>query len=222
MGLEGDVDASRLWVDMYGDAISRDLEPTKEGSDRQWKIFESCMRVFRSGAATCSAAAETCCDTDDALAQWTSVFSLELKEPFADSLLTTSVAEKSSLAQGAWSELCAPHGGAAEFCAGNNPPAADYRRGPFLLYTTPPPAPARSSPVHRCLTDSARHFPSADAGCRGLGKSEIVLGHASLDRSSETPRSLRLCERSDGGFYHSLDAPCGETDTQLERVGFVH
>ena len=36
-----------------------------------------------------------------------------------------------------------------------------------------------------------------------------VLGHTSVGRSTETPRSLRLCEAEGGGLVHSLDAPCG-------------
>ena len=53
-------------------------------------------------------------------------------------------------------------------------------------------------------------FPTQDA----------VLGHTSVGRSTETPRSLRLCEAEGGGLVHSLDAPCaGKT---LEHLGFVH
>ena len=48
----------------------------------------------------------------------------------------------------------------------------------------------------------------------------MVLGHASVGRSTETPRSLRLCEAEGGELVHSLDAPCaGKT---LEHLGFVH
>ena len=49
---------------------------------------------------------------------------------------------------------------------------------------------------------------------------DAVLGHTSVGRSTETPRSLRLCETEGGGLVHSLDAPCaGKT---LEHLGFVH
>jgi hypothetical protein len=54
MGLEGDAMASSLWVDMFGDGITRDLEPTVQDGGRMWALFESCMRVFRTGAATCA------------------------------------------------------------------------------------------------------------------------------------------------------------------------
>ena len=57
---------------------------------------------------------------------------------------------------------------------------------------------------------------SLDAGCRGLGKAEFVLGHAAQARDSDTPRSLRLCHHvvpAAAGdnvleWYHSLDAGC--------------
>jgi hypothetical protein len=45
IGLENDSFNVSLWVDMYGDAISRDLEPTREDGGKMWAIFESCMQV---------------------------------------------------------------------------------------------------------------------------------------------------------------------------------
>ena len=48
MGLENDPFNVKLWVDMYGDAISRDLEPTREDGGKMWTLFQSCMRVIRS------------------------------------------------------------------------------------------------------------------------------------------------------------------------------
>jgi hypothetical protein len=47
MGLERDAFNVQLWVDMYGDAISRDLEPTREDGGQMWTLFQSCMRVTR-------------------------------------------------------------------------------------------------------------------------------------------------------------------------------
>ena len=49
-------DRARLYVDMYGDGIARDLEPTVEDGGALWNVFASCMRVFKSGAAACTPA----------------------------------------------------------------------------------------------------------------------------------------------------------------------
>ena len=46
---------------MFGDGVTRDLEPTVEDGGAMWRLFESCMRVFRSGAARCTDRTEACC-----------------------------------------------------------------------------------------------------------------------------------------------------------------
>jgi hypothetical protein len=181
MGLETDPQRSSLWVDMYG-LITRDLEPSKEGGDKLWKVFQSCMRVFRSGAATCtataSAAAESCCDrTVDPRLRWKSVWSLSLADatvantnatasaarpavaaalgaPLAptasgvrDNLLTVDANERAVLVGEGWTELCAPLGGASQFCAAHSPAASVWEQGPFLIYAGPllPPTPSDST-----------------------------------------------------------------------------
>ena len=61
---------------------------------------------------------------------------------------------------------------------------------------------------------------ASESTARRLSTQDVVLGHASVGRSTETPRSLRLCEAEGGELVHSLDAPCaGKT---LEHLGFVH
>ena len=62
---------------------------------------------------------------------------------------------------------------------------------------------------------------STDSGCQHKGKIESMLGHVATHRSTETPRSLRVCVYSSGDMYHSLDAPCNQTIEQ-EFLGFVH
>ena len=58
MGLELDAFNVKLWVDMYGDAISRDLEPTREDGGQMWTLFQSCMRVTHTLAVIIGLASE--------------------------------------------------------------------------------------------------------------------------------------------------------------------
>lgn len=44
-GLENDSFNVNLWVDMFGDSISRDLEPTREDGGKLWALFQSCLQV---------------------------------------------------------------------------------------------------------------------------------------------------------------------------------
>jgi hypothetical protein len=46
MGVEDDPDAGSLWVDMFGDGLTRDLEPTVQDGGCMWDLFNSCMRVM--------------------------------------------------------------------------------------------------------------------------------------------------------------------------------
>jgi hypothetical protein len=59
-------------VDAYGDGITRDLEPTLEDGGSMWKLFLSCMRVFKSGTPTCANTTELCCmrGTDSPETDW--------------------------------------------------------------------------------------------------------------------------------------------------------
>jgi hypothetical protein len=62
MGLETDPSANdRAFVDTYGVEFSRDIEPTKEYGSMVYDLMRSCMRVYRSGAATCDQPNEPCC-----------------------------------------------------------------------------------------------------------------------------------------------------------------
>jgi hypothetical protein len=62
MGLENDASAQNVaFVDLYGEEFSRDLEPTSLYGSAALDMLTSCLRVFRSGATTCSDATEACC-----------------------------------------------------------------------------------------------------------------------------------------------------------------
>jgi len=214
MGLDGDADAGSLWVDMFGDGITRDLEPTLEDAGAAWKLLQSCMRVLKS-SGTCSGSTEECCELSPE-AKWVNVWSLSNGK---DHLLTVDQNERSVLAKSGWKEICAPFGGATAFCATSNPPSSDYHRSPFLLYQGPLAA-GNSAPVHRCLSAGGTHFISGDPSCRGAGKAESILGYASTKRSSETPRQLALCSAA-GAFRVSVGGAC-DGDQVLEKLGFVH
>ena len=130
---------------MFGDGITRDLEPTVEDGGAMWRLFESCMRVFRSGAARCTDRAEACCKrgADDpesdceppryrcrlgcillktaAMSLLTGVNVWSLTKPdaeggSADHMLVSRPEERASLAQQGWLEVCSPAGGASAFC----------------------------------------------------------------------------------------------------------
>ena len=248
MGLETDPFRAELWVDMYGDAISRDLEPTVEDGGAMWSLFSSCMRVFKGGVKSCAgppASKEACCAAAPE-ASWNNVWSLALGTvrngsiDATDMLLTHLESEKDALVQsGAWTEVCAPFGGATAFCADASQRGVGLvtRRGPFLLYAGALAAKGASRAVYRCAVPPSVYFPSGDPACRGIGTRQATLGFAGAARSSETPRSLRLCQtfqaasRGGGGrrgvgdepgWYHSLDAACAAGDQELEHLGFVH
>ena len=247
-GLAEDPGGSSLWVDMFGDARTRDLEPTKVDGGSTWDLLLSCLRVLDVAVASpgedpCSSSSpsstnETCCDLGetDPLSAWVSVWSLVRTEngQRADSLLTASATEKDTLINlgnsSGWTEVCSPYGGNGDFCGGAAIPSAeqsmDDRRGPFLLPARELPAPHLSAALWRCYDeDTLRHFVTRDGAC-GLvpgATTETEIGFVSLQRNSMTPRSLSLCEAAGGAyFYHSLDGPCTEGDSFLEDCGFVH
>lgn len=250
MGLGADPDGGSLWVDMFGQGIARDLEPTEETGSAAWDLLLSCLRVFRSGASSCNNVSEVCCDAGrDPAGLWDNVYVLQTSN---DIVLTTDDAERALLVARNYSEVCTGLGGSAVFC---NYPAVDnstYRLSPFLLHAEPLRPASASLPVFRCVTPAGRHFASVDPSCRQLAVAESVLGYAARSRTTETPRSLRLCQSAtrspataqpastfsvapEGAhgsarpsaislppLYHSVDEPCADGDLQLEYLGHVH
>ena len=259
MGLEGDPEAPWMWVDMLGDSISRDLEPTVEDGGATWDLLLSCMRVFASGASSCanyisegSTTEESCCDLGegDPQSAWLNIWAI-FRGDGGEILLTADANEKDTLLASQWGvEICAPFGGAGAFCGGNSPSeehsarknAGSFTtshtivsgydssfdsRGPFLIHAMPLPAPQTSFALWRCYDDvGKRHFATTNSNCSDIqgATPETILGYLSGARSTDTPRSLRLCEAETNGLlYHSLDMPCVGEDTELEaNMGFVH
>lgn len=129
------------------------------------------------------------------------------------------------------------------FCTATVPPRDyEYSNGPFLLYAnqtdksmilTPsldPELPRAA--IFRCFAAQygGKHWVSLQYNCPEQINStaEGLIGYAARERSTENPRSLRLCETSlsrnaMGWFqYHALDASCNAGDIMSNFVGFVH
>ena len=141
MGMPLDPFAKNLWVDMYGDGVTRDLEPTKADGGRMWNLFLSCMRVFWGLNSTCSSLNEACCDFADPLTAWANIWALRRGDQ--DYLLTADEGERNALVTEGWTELCSPFGGSSVFCAPAEPyDATQYVRGALLIcvYPSRPPS----------------------------------------------------------------------------------
>lgn len=176
-----------LWVDTYGAAFSRDIEPTLEYGDRLYEVMRSCLRVLRAGG--CGAApGEDCCDLRRT---HNLVWSARLPDPAramdTQHILTISAEEGARLIQEGWEEVCAPGVDASpEVCTATTHLTGD---GPFLLYAQPGPG---RTLLYRCHVLNHHHFFSASATCEGQVV-EGPLGWMADARSSEAPRPLSRC-----------------------------
>lgn len=230
-----DPGAAQLWVDMFGDGVTRDLEPSVSDHGAMWSLLSSCLRVLAAGVGCGGAEGgtgahgvggiEPCCDMTAPSQRWRAVWVLAVGgDPSRDLLATVDANELAVLLNGgSWVEVCTPLGGAAAFCGGSasRDPTAHYTLGPFLLHAVAQVAPAApSNAVFRCY--GQRHFMAGDAACYARGTRESVLGYASSARDSNTPRSLRSCAAPSGTMYHSLDALCKAGDEELGHLGYVH
>lgn len=141
------------------------------------------MRVFHTGAATCTNHSELCCILDAPETHWVNIWSLtngreDSLYPVGsnpDHLLTVDENERNVLVSKGWEEICSPAGGATAFCKyanrGMAPTARTYATGPFLAYAgdgqeiqgmtthgARDKTTSGRSPVHRCITESGHHF----------------------------------------------------------------
>ena len=130
-----------LWVDTWGQSISRDIEPSVHGGSVNFDIMASCLRVVRLMAhvvaaaervphardvarmfgaraggrasdAACAVAGEICCAYDEATDGYASVSALVINSG-ADALVTTDPAEVARLAGAGWAETCNGYGESA-------------------------------------------------------------------------------------------------------------
>ncbi len=140
-------------------------------------------------------------------------------------------------------DLCCITQDQSVFCTASVPPRDyEYSNGPFLLYASQtnknmilaPSSEPQSlrAAIFRCFAPQygGRHWVSLQADCPELINStaEGLIGYAARERSTENPRSLRLCETTMSRNatrwfqYHALDAGCRVGDRMSQFVGFVH
>jgi hypothetical protein len=250
MGLPADPMRGALYVDTYGAALSRDLEPSSDGS-ALYELLTSCLRVVKlmagaeAGAgrapaalralaaafappplAACAVAGEACCAFNATEEDYASVWSLN-REDGRDSLVTARREERDALvAGGGWAEVCNPYGGPTDFCVDDALiPTPSAMQGPFAL---PAACGGGRRPLSRCLASDGRHFlvgSAADCGEAGATH-EALVGCMAPAPSSNTPRALRVCrEGASGRRFHFLDTtqcPPGSADAGGGVLGFVH
>jgi len=229
MGSDSDPKAKVFFYDGFGTERSRTIEPTVDDQGYYYKLLQSCMRVSRVlkvwGGNTCNVTNEMCCQYTPE-ENYANIWSLE-KLNGTDTILAVSADEvKQLIKTGAWKEICNPWDGTTDFCANQDaawhpPDNYDVIRGPFLLYSNQSTTVAQTHPIYRCTTSTGNHLVSALENCEQLGTKEFIIGLASSQKSSATPRPLRRCLKSNNSYYHTIDGPCRSTDVQQILLGYA-
>lgn len=206
-----DSSADWLWVDMYGAEFNRDFEPTAEDGGAGLALLESCLRVWRTGALSCSDGAEACCQRVEAPLAVRSV-RIAGGALAGDHVPTLDAAEADALvASGAWEEVCNPFYGPPGECGGGTTPD-----GPFSLYAG---GGADRAGLYRCWS-GADHFLSTDGACEGR-TAERLLGYLSTVQTSAAPRPLLRCYVDGGAHLYALDGNCPAGSRSEAVIGFV-
>ena len=243
LGLAKDAMGAMLWVDSYGQSVSRDIEASADEGSGIFEIMASCLRVIQlasaldvhlasgavsyrafggsEGLSACSVAGEVCCAYNDTTDGYAPVWALRLP-PAVDALLTNDATEVAALVKAGWVEQCNPYIGPTDFCvsaAAAGLSAAQH--GPLVLHMGGCELPRRA-PLHRCYDKAvARHFVSLDDACEGATV-EGLLGCVATDPTSNMARVLRVCTVKVGGMrYHVLDGPCEAADTDGGVMGYA-
>jgi len=162
MGLPADPARSALYVDTYGGALSRDLEPSAQDGSALFDLLTSCLRVVKvmaaAGAraaggapptaraalaaafadpspAACAVAGEACCAFNATEEDYASVWSLQRSDG-RDALVTAAQGERDALvAGGGWAEVCNCYGGPTDFCVDASLLSSPKAmQGPFVLH----------------------------------------------------------------------------------------
>ena len=219
MGLEQDPTASTLgFVDTFGIEYSRDIEPTEQGGSATYDLLRSCVRVYRSGAAACTAGQEPCCQGGNTSDNYGHVYSLMYGDN-ADSgtghVTLTSRAEVQPFLDQGWREICAHGANLGPFCASVTEP--DPHAGPFILYAQPG---ANRRALYRCELEPRHHFMTTDPSCEILGQPGALLGYVSTWKGGETLRSLWRCYSEVFRHTHSLTGTCTQS-TPEAVLGYV-
>jgi hypothetical protein len=193
----------------------------------------------RESLSACSVEGEICCsynETTDGFELVTPLVRLD----GGDSMLSIDSNEVKSLTcQGCgWSETCNPYNGGdgtPDFCQ-YDPGSALLKHsaveGPFVVRSSgcgvrngDPILPERI-PLLRCIDSSTKtHTLVAGSGvlCPTSFAVEVGIGCLIAVRTSNTPRSFRLCTAaSTGKVYHSLDSACIAGDISSDILGYVH
>ena len=204
-------------------------------------IDSTSLATMISGRETLSACAvqgEVCCSYNETIDGYELVTPL-VRIDKGDLLLSIDSNEVNTLTCPGcgWLESCNPYNGGdgtPDWCQ-DDPGTAlkkhSSMEGPFVIHSSgcglhegDPILPQRV-PLIRCVDSSSKiHTLVAGNGatCQTPFVFEIGLGCLNELRTSNTPRSFRLCTMSNGQVYHSLDASCEQGDNSSEILGFVH
>ena len=189
----------------------------------------------RNGAGgRCSVHGEVCCEAI-ARQSFVSVWSfVHTEEPRPRTKLVNTATAAAALVQSRkWRQRCSAFGGQlgsqsgpTDFCVNTAllyTQDREVNSGPFLLFRNR----TTSAPLYQCRTrgsKNAAEFISTEIGCEGLGVLVGVLGHASTEPNSLTPRELTRCcdSTASAGLRcdHILDGECANGDVS-DLMGYV-
>ena len=232
------------FIDGYASERSRTIEPSQADDGFYLKLMASCLRVTRLLSAgmlrrsttggRCSVHGEICCEAT-ARQSFVSVWSfVHTKEARPRTKLVNTAASAAALVQsGKWRQRCSAFGGQlgsqsgpTEFCIKQQllyTQDREVNSGPFLLFANR----TTSAPLYQCQTrhpKDAAEFISTEKDCEGLGVLLGILGHASTQPNSLTPRELTRCCGSSASASmrcdHVLDGECADGDV-TDIMGYV-
>ena len=193
----------------------------------------------RESLSACAVEGEICCsynETTDGFELVTPLVRLD----GGDSLLSIDSNEVKSLSCNGcgWRETCNPYNGGdgtPDFCQDDPGSALEKHtavEGPFVVRSsgcgvrTGDPVLPERIPLLRCIDESTKtHTLVAGSGvsCPSPFVVEVGIGCLNALRTSNTPRSFRLCTAaSSEKVYHSLDSACVAGDASSEVLGYVH
>jgi len=216
MGLP--TDSMRAWqyMDTYAYEYSRDIEPTKMHGDYIYQVLASCLRIYFSGATTCSDSSEECCKSSEF---FTNVWSMKSAPGYTydDYLITSQYEEVQFLESKGWyNQICTPFGASDVFCA--NMGQVQPQTGPFIVFNEN--VYGNLIGLFRCVTSAGNHFFSTQPDCE-YQKTEYQVGWIGTQRANETIRALYRCLDGNGAHYHSLDLPCPPGGNDAGLLGYV-
>lgn len=232
------------FIDGYASERSRTIEPSQADGGYYLKLMASCLRVTRllaggliprnTAGGRCTVHGEICCEVT-ARQSFVSVWSfVHTEEPGNTKLVNTATAAATLIRSGKWRQRCSAFGGQmgsqsgpTDFCVNTSllfTQDREVNSGPFLLFANW----STSAPLYQCQThddeDAVEVFVSLDKDCEHLGSLLGVLGYASTEPDSLTPRELKRCCVSGASTAlrcdHVLDGECADGDVS-DLMGYV-